>query len=99
MPIVEIVGTGSTNTAIGAGQLPAVASLTLQGSSLSFTTARSGNVSLDVFDLQGNRVASLYKGALSAGTHQFSLSGMARGSYLVRAKGAGLSATKRIVIK
>ena len=75
------------------------ASLTLQGSSLSFTTTRSGNVSLDVFDLQGNRVASLYKGALSAGTHQFSLSGMARGSYLVRAKGAGLSATKRIVIK
>jgi Tol biopolymer transport system component len=74
-------------------------SLTLQGNSLSFTTARSGNVSLDVFDLQGNRVASLYKGALSAGTHQFSLSGMARGSYLVRAKGAGLSATKRIVIK
>ncbi len=99
MPIVEIVGTGSTNTAIGAGQLPAVASLTLQGNSLSFTTTRSGNVSLDVFDLQGNRVTSLYKGALSAGTHQFSLSGMARGSYLVRAKGAGLSATKRIVIK
>jgi hypothetical protein len=76
-----------------------VANLTLQGNSLSFTTARSGNVSLDVFDLQGNRVANLYKGTLSAGTHQFNLSGMARGSYLVRAKGAGLSATKRIVIK
>jgi hypothetical protein len=89
----------NNNTAIGVGPLPAVASLTLQGNSLSFTTARSANVSLDVFDLQGNRVASLYKGALSAGTHQFSLSGMARGSYLVRAKGAGLSATKRIVIK
>jgi hypothetical protein len=89
----------NNNTAIGASQLLAVASLTLQGHSLSFTTTRSGNVSLDVFDLQGNRVASLYKGALSAGTHQFSLSGMARGSYLVRAKGAGLSATKRIVIK
>lgn len=87
------------NTAIGAGPLPAVANLTLQGNSLSFTTARSGNVSLDVFDLQGNRVANLYKGTLSAGTHQFNLSGMARGSYLVRAKGAGLSATKRIVIK
>ncbi len=74
-------------------------SITLQGNSLAFTTALAGNVSLDVFDLQGNRVANLYKGALSAGTHQFNLSGMARGSYLVRAKGAGLSATKRIVIK
>ncbi len=89
----------NNNTAIGAGPLPAVASLTLQSNKLSFTTARSANVSLDVFDLQGNRVSSLYKGALSAGTHQFSLSDMARGSYLVRAKGAGLSATKRIVIK
>ena len=87
------------NTAIGVGPLPAVASLTLQGNSLSFTTARAASVSLDVFDLQGNRVMGLYKGSLSAGTHQFSLSGMARGSYLVRAKGAGLSATKRIVIK
>ena len=94
-------GSNSSNTeAIGANTLPAGATLTFQGSSnLSFTTIRATSVSLDVFDLQGNRVANLYKGALSAGTHQFSLSGMARGSYLVRAKGAGLSATKRIVIK
>ena len=90
---------GSSNTEAIGTTLPHGTSLTLQGNSLSFTTARSVNVSLDVFDLQGNRVASLYKGALSAGTHQFSLSGMARGSYLVRAKGAGLAATKRIVIK
>jgi hypothetical protein len=65
---------------------------------LSLTTT-AGNISIDIFDLQGNRVMSLHKGALSAGTHQFNLSGMARGSYLVRAKGTGLSATKRIVIK
>ena len=89
----------SNNTAIGASAQPAVASLTLQGNSLSFTTARAASVSLDVFDLQGNRVMGLYKGALSAGTHQFSLSGMARGSYIVRAKGTGLSAMRQIVIK
>ncbi len=90
---------GSSNTEAIGTTLPHGTSLTLQGNSLSFTTARSVNASLDVFDLQGNRVANLHKGTLSAGTHQFSLSGMARGSYLVRAKGAGLSATKRIVIK
>ena len=75
------------------------ANLLLRNNSLTLNIAKSGTISLDVFDLQGNRVTSLYKGALSVGTHQFSLSGMARGSYLVRAKGAGLSATKRIVIK
>ena len=75
------------------------ARLTFQGGSLFFTTARTGNVSLDVFDLQGNRVMGLYKGTLSAGTHQFSLSGMARGSYIVRAKGAGVAATRQIIIK
>ncbi len=91
-------GSGN-NTAIGAGALPAVASLTLQGSSLSFTTARAASVSLDVFDLQGNKVMGLYKGALSAGTHQFSLSGMARGSYIVRANGMGIAATQKVVIR
>ena len=89
----------SNNTAIGAGALPAGASLTLQGSSLAFTTAHAASVSLDVFDLQGNRVMGLYKGALSAGTHQFSLSGMARGSYIVRAKGMGIAATQKITVR
>ena len=91
-------GSGN-NTAIGAGALPAGTSLTLQGNSLSFTTARAASISLDVFDLQGNKVTGLYKGVLSAGTHQFSLSGMTRGSYIVRAKGTGLSAMRQIVIK
>ena len=89
----------SNNTAIGASAQPMVTSLTLQGSSLSFTTVRAASVSLDVFDLQGNRVMNLYKGALSAGTHQFSLSGMARGSYIVRAKGAGVAATQKVVVR
>ena len=89
----------SNNTAIGASAQPAIATLTLQGNSLSFTTARAASVSLDVFDLQGNRVMSLYKGALSAGTHQFSLSGIARGSYIVRAKGAGVTATQKIIVR
>ena len=91
-------GSGN-NTAIGSVAMSAGASLTLQGNSLSFTTARAASVSLDVFDLQGNRVMGLYKGALSAGTHQFSLSGMARGSYIVRAKGAGVTATQKIIVR
>ena len=93
-------GSNSSNTeAIGASTLPVTASLTLQGSSLSFTTIRATSVSLDVFDLQGNRVMGLYKGVLSAGTHQFSLSGMARGPYIVRAKGAGIAVTQKVIVR
>ena len=93
-------GSNSSNTeAIGVNTLPAGATLTFQGSSLAFTTTRATSVSLDVFDLQGNRVMGLYKGALSAGTHQFSLSGMARGSYIVRAKGAGIAVTQKVIIR
>ncbi|MBR6378952.1 MAG: beta-mannosidase [Fibrobacter sp.] len=93
-------GSNSSNTeAIGASALPVTASLTLQGSSLSFTTIRATSVSLDVFDLQGNRVMGLYKGVLSAGTHQFSLSGMARGPYIVRAKGAGIAVTQKVIVR
>ena len=93
-------GSNSSNTeAIGVNTLPAGATLTFQGSSLSFTTIRATSVSLDVFDLQGNRVMGLYKGALSAGTHQFSLSGMARGPYIVRAKGAGIAVTQKVIVR
>ena len=75
------------------------ANLLLRNNSLTLNIAKSGTISLDVFDLQGNRVTSLYKGALSAGTHQFSLSGMARGSYIVRAKGAGVAATQKVTVR
>lgn len=75
------------------------ANLLLRNNSLTLNIAKSGTISLDVFDLQGNRVTSLYKGALSAGTHQFSLSGMARGSYIVRAKGAGVVATQKVTVR
>lgn len=87
-----------TPTALPRSTVNASNQIIFLNNTLSLTTT-AGNISIDVFDLQGNRVMSLHKGALSAGTHQFNLSGMARGSYLVRAKGAGLSATKRIVIK
>ncbi len=75
------------------------ASLLLKGNSLSLSMPKSGNVSVELFNLQGNRVATLHRGALSAGTHQFSLANLNRGSYIVRAKGAGIAATKQIIVR
>ena len=75
------------------------ANLLLKNNSLSLSVTKSGSVAVEVFDLQGNRVATLYRGTISAGTHQFSLSGMARGSYLVRAKGAGIATTRQVIVR
>ena len=87
-----------TPTALPRSTVNASNQIIFLNNTLSLTTT-AGNISIDIFDLQGNRVMSLHKGPLSAGTHQFSLAGVARGSYIVRAKGTELSATRRIVIK
>ena len=75
------------------------ANLLLKNNSLSLSVTKSGSVTVEVFDLQGNRVATLHRGTLSAGTHQFSLAGMAHGSYIVRAKGAGIAASKQVIVR
>ena len=89
----------SPSTSISAVVAGNSASLLLKGGALSLTTAKSGSVTVEVFDLRGNRVATLHRGALSAGTHLFSLAGIARGSYMVRARGAGISATKQVIVR
>ena len=88
-----------TPTALPRNTASASSRIILTNNTLSFTTAQAGNISLEVFDLQGNRVATLHRGTLSAGTHQFSLAGMARGSYIVRARGAGIAATKQVIVR
>ena len=69
------------------------------GNSISLTTAKAGFVSVDVFGLNGKRVATLYKGNISAGNNAFSLADMPKGRYIVRVKGAGIAATQPVLIK
>ena len=71
----------------------------IQGNTISLSTAKSGMVSVDVFGLNGKRVATLYKGNLNAGSYAFSLENMPKGSYIVRVKGAGIAATKPVLVK
>ena len=75
------------------------AKLGIQGNTISLSTAKSGMVSVDVFGLNGKRVATLYKGNLAAGSYAFSLENMPKGSYIVRVKGAGIAATKPVLVK
>ena len=69
------------------------------GNNVSISLAQSGRVDIAIFDMLGHQVASLAKGNLLAGTLQFSLDGIARGNYVVRAKIDGANYAKRIRVK
>lgn len=71
----------------------------IQGNTISLSTAKAGMVSVDVFGLNGKRVATLYRGNLAAGSYAFSLENMPKGSYIVRVKGAGIAATKPVLVR
>lgn len=74
----------------------APAKMDVVGSSIMLTSATAGDVSVEVFGMNGKRVATLFHGILNAGTHAFDMSDMPKGQYIVRVKGAGLSTTQII---
>lgn len=75
------------------------AKFSIDGSSVSLATTKAGNVSVDVFGMNGRHVATLYKGNLNAGSYAFSLADLSAGQYIIRVKGAGLMATQPVRIK
>ena len=95
---IELVDENGNSDAIKTVAAPA-AKFGIQGNTISLSTAKAGMVSVDVFGLNGKRVATLYKGNLAAGSYAFSLENMPKGSYIVRVKGAGIAATKPVLVK
>ena len=77
----------------------AASKISVSGNTISLTSAKAGLVSVDVFGMNGKRVATLYKGNLAAGSYAFSLADMPKGRYIVRVKGAGIASTKPILVK
>ncbi len=77
-------GPGGTAMTLRAGANPARETV-----AVTLALARPQDVAIEAFDLVGRRVALLHAGALSAGTHAFSLdsSALTPGRYLVRAAG------------
>jgi Spondin_N/Secretion system C-terminal sorting domain len=59
------------------------------------------NVSVDVFDLQGRRLASLYNGFLAAGTHSipWTPESVSSGVYVVRLRAGNTISTSRLIVK
>ena len=86
-------------TTIAKGKLAAFSKFTINGDKIMLNTKTQGNVSVDVFGMNGKRVATLFSGKLAAGNYVFSLAEMPKGQYIVRMKGAGLTATQPVIIK
>ena len=95
---IELVDENGNSSAIHRSAV-AKTNFSIQGNSVNLTTATAGNVSVDVFGMNGKRVATLYRGRLAAGTYAFGLTDMPKGSYIVRVKGAGFTATQPVLIK
>ncbi|SHK62591.1 cellulase family glycosylhydrolase [Fibrobacter sp. UWEL] len=82
--------------AIRATGAVAASKMNVVGNSIMFTSATAGDVSVEVFGMNGKRVATLFHGILNAGTHAFDMSELSKGQYIVRVKGVGISATQII---
>ncbi len=97
LPIVEILGGGSS---VGVKPVARASdALSLQGSTVRFSLAQAGDVSVDLFDLQGHRVANLHEGHLSAGAHSLELKNVNAGVYVIRARGANANGFRKVVVE
>lgn len=94
------VGDGAVEFAL----LPASPNPARGASRLAFTLPRAGEVRLEVYGLQGQRVRTLARGAFGAGLHTLAWDGrdddgriVPAGAYFVRLEGLGRRASQRVV--
>jgi mannan endo-1,4-beta-mannosidase len=95
----KVSAIGSEGTSRAFSQISNKLNITLQSNNLSVTVPQAGHTNIALFDMLGHKVASLAKGNLPAGTLQFSLDGIARGNYIVRAKNGTMNYAQRIQVK
>jgi len=98
LPIVEIIGGGS-KVGVKTSLKASLNELSLQGNAVVLSLAKAGDVSVDLFDLQGNRVSNLHQGSLSAGSHAMPLKDAKAGVYVIRAKGANVSEFQKVIVE
>lgn len=94
-------GGGSTSTSPieKAATVAQSASFSMVGNNLTLSLAKAANVSVDLYSVAGSRVKTLHKGSLSSGSHSYSMDGLSKGLYIVRAKGQGVSLVRTVRVK
>ena len=75
------------------------AEISLQGKDLAIALPQAGVTAIAIFDITGHRIKTLNIGVLDAGTHAFSLQGLAQGSYIVQVKSGNERFAQKIQIK
>ena len=65
---------------------------------LSLSMSRPAVVTAELLDVTGHRVATLHKGMLASGSHQFKIDA-AKGMYLVKVVGQGINLSQKIIVK
>ena len=96
---VQILGLGK---GLGIEKIVSVANavkMNVQNRTLSISVPKAGKANIALFDVTGHQVKSFNQGSLSAGEHQFNLSGIPQGNYILQVKGVGFSSAKSIRIK
>jgi hypothetical protein len=96
---VQILGLGK---GLGIEKVASVANavkMNVQNRTLSISVPKAGKANIALFDVTGHQVKSFNQGSLSAGEHQFNLSGIPQGNYILQVKGVGFSSAKSIRIK
>ncbi|MCQ2124738.1 MAG: cellulase family glycosylhydrolase [Fibrobacter sp.] len=99
IPEIKIVYNEDYTMALKAAPVAKSAKMSVVGSRVMLSTTATGETSVDVFGMNGKRIATLYHGTLKAGTHAFDMSELSKGQYIIRVKGAGIIATQPVVIK
>jgi hypothetical protein len=91
----------------GAGTLPEAYTLEQNypnpfnpSTTISFSLPHASNVSLKVFDILGQEVATLVNGDITAGTHevQFDVKGLASGTYMYRLTSGDFTQVKKMMV-
>ncbi len=86
-------------TSISKSKLAASSKFTVNGDKIMLNTKAKGQVSVDVFGMNGRIVATLFNGVLGAGNYVFSLADMPKGQYIIRMKGIGITTTQPVIVK
>lgn len=96
---VQIIGLGKGLAIEKVASVANAVKMNVQNRTLSISVPKAGKANIALFDVTGHQVKSFNQGSLSAGEHQFNLSGIPQGNYILQVKGAGFSSAKAIRIK
>ena len=96
---VQIIGLGKGLGIEKAASVASTVKMSVQNRTLSISVPKTGKANVALFDVTGHQVKNFSQGSLSAGVHQFNLSGIPQGNYILQVKGIGYSSAKSIRIK